>query len=58
MTGAVFMKFTYDAYKKMIDDLRRAGYTFTGYESQEGLDRVVILRHDIDYCLNKAVKMA
>lgn len=52
------MKFTYDAYKKMIDDLRRAGYTFAGYESQEGMDRVVILRHDIDYCLNKAVKMA
>lgn len=52
------MKFTYRAYAKLIDNLRTYGYKFCDYKNWENKDCAVILRHDIDYDVKKAIKIA
>lgn len=52
------MKFTYEAYKKMILKLKENNYKITGYKNFEREEKVVILRHDIDTSLEKALEMA
>lgn len=52
------MQFTYRAYEKLISLLRDKGYEFSNYRNWRMKDRVVILRHDIDYSLDKAVALA
>ena len=52
------MEFTYTAYRELITLLKNEGYRFCGYFDHEGNDKRVILRHDIDYCVEQAVKLA
>lgn len=52
------MQFTYKSYEKLISLLRDKGYEFSNYRNWKTKDKVVILRHDIDYSLAKAVALA
>lgn len=52
------MEFTYDAYKNLIKSLRNENYSIASYHDWNKYDRCVILRHDIDYDISKAVKLA
>lgn len=52
------MKFTYESYKRMIELLRTHEYEFAGYHDYEGNEKCVILRHDIDNSIEKAVRLA
>lgn len=52
------MDFTYNGYMEMLDLLESKGYVFSSYTDWEYNKRCVILRHDIDYDIEKAVKMA
>lgn len=52
------MKFTYYAYERLIEQIFKKGYTVCSYEEVENIDRAVILRHDVDFSLEKALKMA
>lgn len=52
------MEFTYDAYKNMILLLREYGYTFCDYLNYEKYDKSVIIRHDVDQDLEKALKFS
>ena len=52
------MEFTYAAYRELITLLKNEGYRFCGYFDHEGNDKRVILRHDIDYSIEQAVKLA
>lgn len=53
------MQFTYDAYINMLSKLRDKGYIFSNYNECRNLNgKIVILRHDIDYSLDKAVAFA
>lgn len=52
------MKFTYDEYKDMLSHLKRNGYSFADYRNFNRYNRAVILRHDVDTDLEKAVQLA
>ena len=52
------MQFTYQSYKEMILSLRNQGYRFVGYDTCDNNQKSVILRHDIDTSLDKAVSLA
>ncbi len=52
------MQFTFDAYKRLINSLRIKDYEIRQYDSWKQSERCVILRHDIDYDLDKAVSFA
>lgn len=52
------MNFTYQAYKNLIQLLREHDYTICDYHNYAQVRRSVILRHDIDLEIEKAVKMA
>lgn len=52
------MQFTYKSYEKLISLLRDKRYEFSDYRNWKMKDRTVILRHDIDYSLDKAVALA
>ena len=52
------MEFTYKAYGELLALLRQQGYTFSSYHNYQDCDRSVIIRHDIDMDIAKAVKMA
>lgn len=52
------MKFTYQAYRELLELLREHGYVFSSYHDYIQADRTVILRHDIDMDIPKAVQMA
>ena len=52
------MEFTYAAYGKLIALLREKGYSFSNYENYKQHDKVVILRHDVDMDLQKALELA
>lgn len=52
------MKFTYEAYQELIALLRENGYTICGYHNYTQVQKSVIIRHDIDLQIEKAVKMA
>lgn len=52
------MEFTYSAYRELLSLLKAEQYRFCGYFDYEGSDKRVILRHDIDYSVERAVKMA
>ena len=50
--------FTYRGYEGLISLLRNEGYAFSSYESWREYNKVVILRHDIDVDIPKALKLA
>lgn len=52
------MEFTYLAYEKLIKQLKDKGYKFCDYTNYIGENKTVILRHDVDTSLNKALEMA
>lgn len=52
------MQFTYKSYGKLLKQLRDHGYEAADYESWRQKDRCVILRHDVDNDIQKAVEMA
>lgn len=52
------MEFTYDSYWRLLKKIRDRGYRITDYKNWQRGERSVILRHDIDTDISKAVKMA
>lgn len=52
------MEFTYEAYLDLLSNIKKHGFIFADYETCDNYERCVILRHDIDYSLDKAVKLA
>ena len=52
------MKFTYEGYGDLIDSLKNNGYGFADYENYRQFEKCVILRHDVDYDLQRVIKMA
>lgn len=52
------MQFTYEAYTAFLKTLREHGYQTVGYKNWQETKRCVILRHDIDFDIDKAVKLA
>lgn len=54
----VTVKFTYEAYIELLKLLMANGYQFTGYRNWKTAEKSVILRHDVDMCLEKAVRMS
>lgn len=52
------MEFTYDAYRKLLKRLDDKGYRFASYKNWGSIERCVILRHDIDIDIDKAVRLA
>lgn len=51
------MEFTYLAYEKLIKQLKDKGYKFCDYTNYIDENKVVILRHDIDTSLTKALEI-
>lgn len=51
------MQFTYPAYRELLKQLQDHGYDFSTYHNYEKSDRCVILRHDIDNCIEAAIPM-
>jgi len=52
------LEFTYGAYGRLIGKLRACDYTLCSYHDWKAADKCVILRHDVDYDMDKAVEMA
>lgn len=52
------MNFTYTDYEKLLEVLRNRGYSISEYKNYDKSERTVILRHDVDISLEKAVEMA
>lgn len=52
------MEFTYDSYANLIKLLKEKNYNFADYHNYKQFNKCVILRHDIDYDLEKALPMA
>ncbi|WP_342598762.1 hypothetical protein MHB48_14950 [Psychrobacillus sp. FSL H8-0483] len=52
------MEFTIKAYIKLLDLLRHKGYYFCLYRESETVKKSVIIRHDVDFSLDKALEMA
>lgn len=53
------MEFTYQGYRKLIDDLRFHGYQFCGFDQNNPFPcHTVIMRHDIDFSFEKACKLS
>lgn len=52
------MKFTLDYYKKIVQELRNNEYSFSNYSNYKNYKKTVIIRHDIDFSLKKALSIA
>lgn len=52
------MEFTYQAYTNLLNAIRNRGYSFTDYHNYREVTRPVIMRHDIDNSLEKALSLA
>lgn len=52
------MEFTYKAYGQLIHLLKNKGYSISTYHNHASFERVVILRHDVDSSIDKALLMA
>lgn len=52
------MEFTYKAYENLLCNLILSGYEFSNYENWQEKRKPVILRHDIDNDIEKALKLA
>lgn len=52
------MEFTYLQYIELLNLLRECGYKAIGYDDNHLHEKVVILRHDIDCDMKKALEMA
>lgn len=52
------MDFTYKSYSRMIDLLRNNGYAISDYRDGNSEQKCAILRHDVDYSVDKALQFA
>lgn len=52
------MNFTYGAYKEMISLLKENHYEICNYQTYQSSNRCVILRHDVDFSLEAALRFA
>ncbi|GLI51899.1 hypothetical protein TSYNTROOL_19850 [Tepidanaerobacter syntrophicus] len=52
------MDFTYDSYLKLLGLLKEKGYHFCDYLTCDTCEKPVIIRHDIDSSLDKAIEIA
>lgn len=52
------MNFTYSAYEEMLRLLKQNNYDICNYENYKFTNRCVILRHDIDFSLEAALRFA
>ena len=52
------MKFTYAGYEELVSELKEHGYIFCSYENYPKNSKCVIMRHDVDYNLEQAVRLA
>ena len=52
------MEFTYDSYANLVSKLRKHDYQFASYHNYKAFEKCVIMRHDIDYSLQKSVELA
>lgn len=52
------MEFTYQAYSNMVEALLKKKYEIVDYSNYYRYKKCVILRHDVDYSIEKAVKFA
>lgn len=52
------MKFTHEAYLDMLMKLSETGYHFSNYINWKNSEKTVILRHDVDESLKKAVQFS
>ena len=52
------MEFTYASYRALLALLRERGYSFRDYHHYGDVSRCVILRHDVDFSLERAVRLA
>jgi len=52
------MQFTYRDYSDLIEIIQKDGYTVTSYQDCEAIKRPCILRHDVDFDLQKALEFA
>lgn len=52
------MEFTYRGYSSLINTLKECGYKFCDYHNYESHLKCVILRHDVDNSVGKAIEMA
>lgn len=56
--NVISMKFTYNEYKKLIDNLKNSDYQISNYHNYKNVKNPCILRHDVDYSLDKSVEFA
>lgn len=52
------MHFTYDSYFNLVSLIKTEGYRLSVYDDESSYKYNVIMRHDVDYCLEKALTMA
>lgn len=52
------MQFTYNAYALLIKELYANGYEFVGYDEHDRHSKTVIMRHDVDMSVEKALEIA
>lgn len=52
------MEFTFAAYEKLVGLLKKKEFVFSDYHNYKKNDKTVILRHDIDVDIKKALEMA
>lgn len=52
------MNFTYDKYRELLGLAKTKGYTFSSYNDEKTFEKSIILRHDVDFSLNKALDLA
>ena len=52
------MEFTYSGYEELVNELKTHKYEFCSYENYYKDSKCVIMRHDIDYDLEQAVRLA
>lgn len=52
------MDFTYKAYEKLLNLLKQNNYEICNYGNYNAYNRGVILRHDVDFCLDAALRIA
>ena len=52
------MRFTYNAYKQLITSLKDREYVFSDYLNYSQYEYAVILRHDIDMDIERALDLA
>ncbi|MCT4633634.1 MAG: hypothetical protein N4A76_12990 [Firmicutes bacterium] len=52
------MEFTFESYKNLVKLLKEKGYEIVSYNNIDSVDKGVVMRHDVDFDLEKALEMA